>query len=130
MDLATTTRLVVENVERVMVGKHDTEVMTGAWSTGAAVGDGLAVGDGARGKQREPHTAPTPGIIDTMSSTGATNEATDLMTFRAPLMVFLLLIFFVVTTSFVKESGIDVSRASAATAVPGSGRTAPAGWIS
>lgn len=31
-------------------------------------------------------------------------------------MVFLLLIFFVVTTSFVKESGIDVSRASAATA--------------
>jgi len=31
-------------------------------------------------------------------------------------MVFLLLIFFVVTTSFVKESGIDVERASAATA--------------
>ncbi len=31
-------------------------------------------------------------------------------------MVFLLLIFFVVTTSFVKESGIDVQRASAATA--------------
>jgi len=37
----------------------------------------------------------------------------------APLidMVFLLLIFFMVTTSFVKEAGIDVQRASAATAV-------------
>jgi biopolymer transport protein ExbD len=36
----------------------------------------------------------------------------------APLidMVFLLLIFFAVTTSFVKEAGIDVQRASAATA--------------
>lgn len=36
----------------------------------------------------------------------------------APLidMVFLLLIFFAVTTSFVKESGIDVQRASASTA--------------
>jgi biopolymer transport protein ExbD len=31
-------------------------------------------------------------------------------------MVFLLLIFFVVTTSFVKESGIDVERPTAATA--------------
>ncbi len=31
-------------------------------------------------------------------------------------MVFLLLIFFVVTTSFVKETGIDVERPSAATA--------------
>jgi biopolymer transport protein ExbD len=36
----------------------------------------------------------------------------------APLidMVFLLLIFFAVSTSFVKEAGIDVQRASAATA--------------
>jgi biopolymer transport protein ExbD len=36
----------------------------------------------------------------------------------APLidMVFLLLIFFAVTTSFVKEAGVDVQRASAATA--------------
>lgn len=36
----------------------------------------------------------------------------------APLidMVFLLLIFFMVTTSFVKESGIDVQRSTAATA--------------
>lgn len=31
-------------------------------------------------------------------------------------MVFLLLIFFVVTTSFVKETGIDVQRPAAATA--------------
>ena len=31
-------------------------------------------------------------------------------------MVFLLLIFFVVTTSFVKESGLDVSRSTAASA--------------
>lgn len=31
-------------------------------------------------------------------------------------MVFLLLIFFAVTTSFVKEAGIDVQRATAATA--------------
>ncbi len=37
----------------------------------------------------------------------------------APLIdiVFLLLIFFIVTTSFVKETGIDVQRPSAATAV-------------
>ncbi|MDY6832680.1 MAG: biopolymer transporter ExbD [Thermodesulfobacteriota bacterium] len=36
----------------------------------------------------------------------------------APLidMVFILLIFFLVTTSFVKETGIDVSRPTAATA--------------
>lgn len=31
-------------------------------------------------------------------------------------MVFLLLIFFVVTTSFVKETGVDVQRATAASA--------------
>jgi biopolymer transport protein ExbD len=37
----------------------------------------------------------------------------------APLidMVFILLIFFIVTTSFVKETGIDVSRPTATTAV-------------
>jgi biopolymer transport protein ExbD len=36
----------------------------------------------------------------------------------APLidMVFILLIFFLVTTSFVKESGVDVNRPTAATA--------------
>ena len=32
-------------------------------------------------------------------------------------IVFIMLIFFIVTTSFVKESGIDVNRPSAATAV-------------
>lgn len=31
-------------------------------------------------------------------------------------MVFLLLVFFVVTTSFVKEAGVDVERSTAATA--------------
>lgn len=43
----------------------------------------------------------------------------------APLidMVFILLIFFLVTTSFVKETGIDVQRPTAATAV-GDARTA------
>ena len=37
----------------------------------------------------------------------------------APLidMVFILLIFFLVTTSFVKETGVDVNRPAAATAV-------------
>ncbi|MEA1969838.1 MAG: biopolymer transporter ExbD [Thermodesulfobacteriota bacterium] len=37
----------------------------------------------------------------------------------APLidMVFILLIFFLVTTSFVKETGIDINRPAAATAV-------------
>ncbi|MBU1567794.1 MAG: biopolymer transporter ExbD [Proteobacteria bacterium] len=37
----------------------------------------------------------------------------------APLidMVFILLIFFLVTTSFVKETGIEVSRSTAATAI-------------
>lgn len=33
-------------------------------------------------------------------------------------MVFILLIFFIVTSSFVKESGIDVSRPQAQTATP------------
>lgn len=32
-------------------------------------------------------------------------------------MVFILLIFFLVTTSFVKETGVDISRPAAATAV-------------
>lgn len=37
----------------------------------------------------------------------------------APLidMVFILLIFFIVTTSFVKETGVDINRPTAATAV-------------
>ncbi len=33
-------------------------------------------------------------------------------------VVFIMLIFFIVTTSFVKEAGIDVSRPTAATAEP------------
>lgn len=44
-------------------------------------------------------------------------QATELN--MAPLidMVFILLIFFLVTTSFVKETGIDVNRPTASTAV-------------
>ena len=47
----------------------------------------------------------------------------DLEVNIAPLidMVFILLIFFLVTTSFIKETGVDINRPSAATAV---GKTA------
>ena len=43
----------------------------------------------------------------------------------APLidMVFILLIFFLVTTSFVKETGVDISRPAASTAVTKTGST-------
>ncbi len=43
----------------------------------------------------------------------------------APLidMVFILLIFFLVTTSFVKETGVDISRPGASTAVSKTGTT-------
>ncbi|GAB6146977.1 ExbD/TolR family protein [Desulfocicer niacini] len=43
----------------------------------------------------------------------------------APLidMVFILLIFFLVTTSFVKETGVDISRPAASTAVSKTGTT-------
>lgn len=43
----------------------------------------------------------------------------------APLidMVFILLIFFLVTTSFVKETGVDISRPGASTAVTKIGTT-------
>ncbi len=43
----------------------------------------------------------------------------------APLidMVFILLIFFLVTTSFVKETGVDISRPVASTAVSRTGAT-------
>ena len=43
----------------------------------------------------------------------------------APLidMVFILLIFFLVTTSFVKETGVDISRPAASTAVTKTGTT-------
>lgn len=47
------------------------------------------------------------------------NKQTALELNMAPLidMVFILLIFFLVTTSFVKETGIDVTRPTASTAV-------------
>lgn len=38
-------------------------------------------------------------------------------------VVFIMLIFFIVTASFVKEAGIDVNRPEAATAVKKSGLT-------
>lgn len=46
------------------------------------------------------------------SGTGAEVNLTPLLD-----MVFILLIFFIVTSSFVKESGIDVNRPTAQTAV-------------
>lgn len=55
-------------------------------------------------------------MINVRKTIRGTGESVELN--MAPLidMVFLLLIFFAVTTSFVKEAGIDVQRASAATA--------------
>jgi len=55
-------------------------------------------------------------MIDVRRSLRAGDKGVDIN--MGPLidMVFLLLIFFVVTTSFVKEAGIDVQRSSAATA--------------
>ena len=55
-------------------------------------------------------------MIDVRRSLRAADKGVDIN--MGPLidMVFLLLIFFVVTTSFVKEAGIDVQRSSAATA--------------
>lgn len=55
-------------------------------------------------------------MINVRRSIRGGNEGVDIN--MGPLidMVFLLLIFFVVTTSFVKESGIDVQKSTAATA--------------
>jgi len=54
----------------------------------------------------------------TISSARRNNRATVELNI-APLidMVFILLIFFLVTTSFVKETGVEVDRPTAATAV-------------
>jgi biopolymer transport protein ExbD len=56
-------------------------------------------------------------MINISSSRKNRNAARELNI--APLidMVFILLIFFIVTTSFVKETGIDVNRPTASTAV-------------
>jgi biopolymer transport protein ExbD len=56
-------------------------------------------------------------MINITAARRSTRSAPELN--MAPLidMVFILLIFFLVTTSFVKETGIDVSRPTAATAV-------------
>ncbi|MFG0313506.1 MAG: ExbD/TolR family protein, partial [Phycisphaerales bacterium] len=55
-------------------------------------------------------------MINVRGSVRGNTEGVDVN--MSPLidMVFLLLIFFVVTTSFVKETGIDVSRSTAASA--------------
>ncbi len=55
-------------------------------------------------------------MINVRGTVRGTSDRTDIN--MGPLidMVFLLLIFFVVTTSFVKETGVDVTRATAATA--------------
>ena len=55
-------------------------------------------------------------MIDVRRTIRGSNGTVDIN--MGPLidMVFLLLIFFVVTTSFVKETGIDVQRSTAATA--------------
>lgn len=57
-------------------------------------------------------------MIQSITATRRSNRTT-LELNMAPLidMVFILLIFFMVTTSFVKETGIDISRPTAATAV-------------
>jgi biopolymer transport protein ExbD len=56
-------------------------------------------------------------VLNITGARKAKRQAVELN--MAPLidMVFLLLIFFLVTTSFVKESGVEVSRPTAATAV-------------
>ena len=55
-------------------------------------------------------------MINITAARRGSRKATELN--MAPLidMVFILLIFFLVTTSFVKETGIEVSRPTAATA--------------
>ncbi|HSM74766.1 MAG TPA: biopolymer transporter ExbD [Desulfobacterales bacterium] len=56
--------------------------------------------------------------MQTISSARRSNRS-DVELNIAPLidMVFILLIFFLVTTSFVKETGVEVNRPTAATAV-------------
>ena len=52
------------------------------------------------------------------SRTAGADEATIDMTSMLD-VVFIMLIFFIVTTSFVKEAGIDVNRPTAASSDPG-----------
>ena len=56
-------------------------------------------------------------MLNNTAARKAKGQAAELN--MAPLidMVFILLIFFLVTTSFVKESGVDINRPTAATAV-------------
>ncbi len=56
-------------------------------------------------------------MLNITAARKARRQATELN--MAPLidMVFILLIFFLVTTSFVRETGVDVNRPSASTAI-------------
>ena len=55
-------------------------------------------------------------MINVRNSIRGSSERVDINMGPLVDMVFLLLIFFVVTTSFVKETGIEVQRATASTA--------------
>ncbi len=55
-------------------------------------------------------------MINIRQSLRANTETTDINMTPLIDMVFILLIFFMVTTSFVKETGIDVQRPAASTA--------------
>ncbi len=57
-------------------------------------------------------------MITVRQSLRGTRRATDINISPLIDLVFLLLIFFIVTTSFVKETGVDVQRPVASTAVP------------
>jgi len=56
-------------------------------------------------------------MISVRQSLRGTRQGTDINISPLIDLVFLLLIFFIVTTSFVKETGVDVQRPVASTAV-------------
>ena len=56
-------------------------------------------------------------MINARKSFRGSSKTTDINMTPLIDMVFILLIFFMVTTSFVKETGVDVNRPSASTAV-------------
>ena len=57
-------------------------------------------------------------MINIRQSLRESSRTTDINISPLIDLVFLLLIFFLVTTSFVKETGIDVNRPTASTAMP------------
>lgn len=56
-------------------------------------------------------------MINARKSFRGSSKTTDINMTPLIDMVFILLIFFMVTTSFVKETGVDVNRPSASTAI-------------